>query len=329
MTTNAFMKHVLLLYLILICKGSFAQQPYEISIYEVVNRSGLYDQHPEIVKRHEISNLFIKKGSLWNENEFFNKRDSLFYKKKDSFYVVTNGLKGAKIYGSRKVDTMYYFTRREVYYLPKPRIKIENSLNKLMLGGEINYYPQIFSKACFLTNNKFYKRNVTLQKYTPTKRDVELIKDNFFPYIRKQFATFCEDKPFDRFQHFFEDTLHVPFFDTAHIKIEKQDTYIDSKQNKLIRCIIPSAAISRGIYPFNEYCGREDAPFYGLRITCCINSQKQVTFLQDELTYLDHGDFDNDGNDEFLFWYRRFNHNAYVLYYDNFQKSAKFEWSYH
>ena len=321
------MKRVLLFILILICKFCIAQQHYEISIYEVVDRYSRYDQQPEVIKRHEITNLFIKKDNLWKENECFDYNDSLFYNKKDSFYVVTNGFKGAKIYGFRKVDTMYYFTRRDVYYLPKPQVKIESNLNKLLLA-EDNKTP-VFSKVSFLTNNKFYKRNVILKDYNPTKQDIQLIKKNFFPYIRKQFETFCKEEDFDRLQHFLEDTVHVKFFDTANIKIERKDTHVDTKQNKLIRCIIPSAAISRGIYPFNGYCSREDLPFYGLRITCYINNLNQVTFLQDELTYLDHGDFDNDGKDEFLFWYRRFNHNAYVLYYDNFQKSAQFEWSYH
>lgn len=321
------MKKIFLFVSILICKFSYTQQPYEISIYEIVDRFSVYDQKPDVIKRHEISSLFLKTDNSWKENEFFASSDSLYYNKKDSFYLVNNGLKGVKIYGSRKVDTMYYFTRREVYYSPKPQVKIENHLSRLLLA-EDNKTP-VFSKVSFLTNNKFYKRNVTLQHYNPTKQDIQLIKDNFFPFIRKQFATFCKEENFDRLQRFLEDTVHVKFFDTAHIKIERQETHIDTKQNKLIRCIIPSAAISRGIYPFNELCSREDAPFYGLRITCFINNQNQVTFLQDELTYLDHGDFDNNGKDEFLFWYRRHNHNAYVLYYDNFQKTAKYEWMYH
>lgn len=321
------MKTFLLFILILISKFSLAQQPYEISVYEVVPRFSLYDQKPEVIKRHEITKLFIKKDSLWKEYELFDYKDSLYYNTRDSFFIVTNGLKGDKLYGSRKVDTMYYFSRRDVYYLPKPRIKIENPLNKLLLA-EDEKIP-LFSKASFLTNNKLYHRNVTIKKYSPTKKDIQLIKENFFPYITKQFSIFCKDVSFEAIQRFFKDSLNSPTFDTTHIKIEWQHSYIDTKKNKIIRCKIPSALISRGWYPYNRECSREDMQLDGLRITCCINSQNELTFLQDEITYLDHGDFDNDGNDEFLFWYRRFNHNAYVLYYDNFQKSAEFEWTYH
>ena len=324
---TTFMKRVLFFFMILIYKEDIAQQPYEISIYEVVPRFSLYDQKPEVIKRHEITSLFKKKDSLWRENECFDYNDSLFYNKKDSFYIVTNGFKGVKIYGFRKVDTMYYFTRRDVYYLPKPRVKIESRLNKLLIA-EDNKIP-VFSKAIFLTNNRLYHRNVTIKKYSPTKKDIQLIKDNFIPYITKQFSIFCKDVSLETLQRYCKDTLHSPAFDTEHIKIEWQHAYIDTKQNKIIRCIIPSALISRGWYPYNPWCSREDMQLDGLRITCCINSQNELTFLRDELTYLEHGDFDNDGNDEFLFWYRRFNHNAYVLYYDDFQKSAKFEWTYH
>ena len=40
-------------------------------------------------------------------------------------------------------------------------------------------------------------------------------------------------------------------------------------------------------------------------------------------------DFDQDGENELLFFYSIFNHDAYVLYSNNFQDETKFEWSYH
>ena len=263
--------------------------------------------------------MFIKTDSLWKEN--------VTYLSKDSFYTAANGSRGAKVYGHYRKDTLYYFTRREIHYTTKSRLRIKDKLTQLLLAEDDN--KPLFSKASFLTNNKQFGRSVTLKKYTPTQKDIQLIKESFLPYIRRQFATFCHEKSLDTLEHFFADRMHEPIFDTSHVKIERQHSYEDAKQNKIIRFLVPSVLISHGWYPYNEWCAREDSPIQGLRLTCYIDNQDHLIFLQDELTYLDHGDFDDDGKDEFLFWYRIHNHNAYVLYYDDFQKSEKFEWTYH
>jgi hypothetical protein len=45
--------------------------------------------------------------------------------------------------------------------------------------------------------------------------------------------------------------------------------------------------------------------------------------------FIDVGDFAGDGNVEALFWYSGYNEDGYILYFDQFAKSARFTWSYH
>lgn len=300
---------------ILISCTSFAQNTYKISSYEVVPRFNVNDQS-KIIPTYEITNLFVKVDSIWIENEN--------YLKKDSFYMVTNGVKGSKIRCYYKTDTVYHFSRREVYYIPKPVTKIKGDMGKTMLSED----GPIFSKACFLTNNTSFTRKVSLKKYTPGYDDIKLIKDNFFPYIKKQFSKFCGKNKFDEMNQV-PDSSYLPVLDTAKIEIDERNTFIDSKNNKLITVIVPYALVFRGIYPFNGECFREDMAYEGLRITCYINSKGDLNFLGDELDYLEHGDFDNDGKDEFLFWYHIHNHDGYVLFYNDFKQTEEFKWMYH
>jgi hypothetical protein len=41
------------------------------------------------------------------------------------------------------------------------------------------------------------------------------------------------------------------------------------------------------------------------------------------------GDFAGDGSEEALFWLSGYNEDGFILYYDHFQKAAKYGWSYH
>lgn len=41
------------------------------------------------------------------------------------------------------------------------------------------------------------------------------------------------------------------------------------------------------------------------------------------------GDFDGDGRDEALFWFSGYNEDGYVLFFDDFTRTARFTWGYH
>ncbi len=47
------------------------------------------------------------------------------------------------------------------------------------------------------------------------------------------------------------------------------------------------------------------------------------------LTLVDTGDYDKDGQSDAIFWIDRYNGNGYVLFYNNFSNSVIYEWSYH
>ena len=52
-------------------------------------------------------------------------------------------------------------------------------------------------------------------------------------------------------------------------------------------------------------------------------------YLQASLVLVDAGDYDNSGHSQLLFLIDDYNRGGYVLYYDNFQKEAVFDYSFH
>ncbi len=308
------------MFLLFLSATCFAQKRSEIGVYELIKRFSPYP-HKDI-KRYELRNLFIKKDNSWVINDN--------YSKKDSFYLVEDGKKGEKIYGAYKTDTINFFPEKNIYYAPEPKRVLGAQWGKVFYSGD-EYETHIF-RAAFLTKNKDYKRNIALKKYAPKESDIQVIKDSVFSYIRKLLINNC--------QHYLEDTssfftkqfygsLSPPLIDTGKIKMDSLSSFIDNKGNKLISFTIPYIYLRYGIYPFNEYCFREGSSYDGLKITCYITKENKLIFLRDELHYLEHGDFDNDGKDEFLFWYSIFNHEGYILYYNDFKNTTEFMWSYH
>ncbi len=60
-----------------------------------------------------------------------------------------------------------------------------------------------------------------------------------------------------------------------------------------------------------------------------ISQQPQLDGWDSSQKLIDIGDFDGDGRIEALFWFSGYNEDGYVLYFDRFEKSAIFTWSYH
>jgi hypothetical protein len=60
-----------------------------------------------------------------------------------------------------------------------------------------------------------------------------------------------------------------------------------------------------------------------------VDPQHVSSYLASGMSLVDAGDYDNDGKSELVFSIDRDNRGGYVLYYDDFQRHATFEYSYH
>ena len=54
-----------------------------------------------------------------------------------------------------------------------------------------------------------------------------------------------------------------------------------------------------------------------------------MRFLGSRMWLVDAGDYDNDGKSELVFSIDDYNRGGYRLFYDDFSRSAKFEFGYH
>ena len=54
-----------------------------------------------------------------------------------------------------------------------------------------------------------------------------------------------------------------------------------------------------------------------------------MRFLGNELLLIDAGDYDGDGRSELVFRKSSYDYDGYVIYFDDFAKSAEFGWNYH
>jgi hypothetical protein len=51
--------------------------------------------------------------------------------------------------------------------------------------------------------------------------------------------------------------------------------------------------------------------------------------LGSELSLVDAGDYDADGESELLFWYSGYNQDGYTLLFDGLRKQVSYRWKYH
>jgi len=56
---------------------------------------------------------------------------------------------------------------------------------------------------------------------------------------------------------------------------------------------------------------------------------KEITYVGNDLSVVDAGDYDNDGKSEMMFWYSGYNEDGYTLFYDDFKKRVDYHWKYH
>ena len=73
--------------------------------------------------------------------------------------------------------------------------------------------------------------------------------------------------------------------------------------------------------------GPDDAGFEAQVLA--INPTGGISFVGENLSFLDAGDYDADGRSEVLFLISGYNRGGYALLFDDFKRSAVFEFSYH
>ena len=54
-----------------------------------------------------------------------------------------------------------------------------------------------------------------------------------------------------------------------------------------------------------------------------------IKFIGREMELVDVGDYDRDGQPEFLFWHSGYNQDGYVLMHDHFKQKSEYLWGYH
>jgi len=57
--------------------------------------------------------------------------------------------------------------------------------------------------------------------------------------------------------------------------------------------------------------------------------QGSTDYLGSQMTFVDAGDYANDGHTELLFWKSGYNEDGYVLFYDDLRGEARYTWKYH
>jgi hypothetical protein len=73
-------------------------------------------------------------------------------------------------------------------------------------------------------------------------------------------------------------------------------------------------------------CGKDHPE---IKESFLLRKDSSITSLGINVVHVDIGDFDADGQSEFLFFTSDYNRNGYLMFYDDFRKKVSFTWSYH
>jgi hypothetical protein len=307
------MKNILLTFIVLTFSfHTFSQQPFKIGIYELINRPADWEKK---LKRYEFRNLFVKTNLGWELDS--NIERTAKYK------IVKNGRVIQTIQGNICMDSLNYFPERTFFYKPNKIFQLNKSYNRILepMVTDMNF----IDKSTILSNSKSFRQVKTLNKYTPHVEDLLIVEKNLLSYIKKRFS-FCSSVLK------LSDSVLKEIYQVDTAYINTKHTFIDNTGIKIIFLRVKDKRAENGLFPA-YYCDLDYSynTFYnkGFYTTCVIYPNNEVKYLHDEMILMDYGDFDNDNQDEYIFWHARFNHDSYLLYYNNFDNLTEFEWSYH
>lgn len=290
--------------------------PYKIAVYELSRAPKSWDDH----YTYQIRNLFVRVGDSWM---------SPTNAMKTKYYLVYKGEKYDAIKGLCCGETpgwwyqVFDSAKKSGRFLkPEPTLTLTRNF---IVEPFMNTDANLIKKAVLLTNNSAYTQNTHLASYLPNENEMKILLNSSKAYMTALLrANECVVSSFINI----DTTLFYTVNAVDSILIDSSNCFIDQRGNKLINILFPAGLRLEGIYPFIGDCHRE-AQFRYFRILCYIAKAGKISFVGDNLQYLDHGDFDSDGKDEFLFWSTMHNHDGYVLLYDDFSKATELIWDYH
>jgi hypothetical protein len=146
-------------------------------------------------------------------------------------------------------------------------------------------------------------------------------RERMFPHFRKvvPYLEYCKTKPDG------EPTMHRTPVRPTHVEVVGAIQLAEGSRLSGLR-IKPALYVD---------CG--DIPESG-SVVWFVEQKGHVRTLQPDvkaknwaltLEPIEVGDFDGDGKTEALFWFSGYNEDGYVLFFEDFRKSARFTWGYH
>ncbi len=306
MTNGSVSKNLCVSMFFLLCIRTVPLEAQRIAVLESNSAELASDFYGKPNYRIILRELFEKKDSIWVSIDYDKYDDttsdqtssSFLYRQYFSFEPNANGV---KISGKRIVN------------------KNQISFSKLykpegLKGIRLKKMPEIIAFENLGVNK--YKILSSCPKVSQQK-------------IHKP-AT-LSDNEFDRINQAVKKRLeHCNITEPAiqnHIITEHNDT------NYVKTVSLPDSAKLVFIRHGSPYVGNCfhccGGSYSGKQLCCYISSIGDVHVLYSTMELLEHGDFDNDGKEEYIFYFSVFNTYAYLLFYDDFKHNSIVEWNYH
>jgi hypothetical protein len=269
-------------------------------VYDILDST-----NPNIVLTH-----FEKRNNIWRAIELFEIKN-----KQINFKISYDN----RVYGSIKTqfDTTidrfaYYINCYKILSKNIPTIGEKSLLYSGFIREEV-YRPLVVSSGShFLQRNTFKNRksekfdSVLIYNYLKSQAKnlkLGLLPDSIESIIGKMYDVTILDKGI--------------FLITADVKLN-------------MYCYEDRVSFAQDT--LNQWNSTEKNFISSSHVTykaCFLISKEKVTYLDYDLMMLDHGDFDNDGFDEIIFKFEKYNKDGYLLITDKLTKKLKTHWSYH
>jgi len=104
-------------------------------------------------------------------------------------------------------------------------------------------------------------------------------------------------------------------------RVEVRESYVARSGSRVVTLAVrPTARVLKNC----EMLERPWEPH-----TFAVAADGRVRYLESALKFLDAGDYGVDGANAVIFKFRRYNHDGYTLFYEGFERSISYGWSYH
>jgi hypothetical protein len=267
---------------------------------------GVYDGEPP---SPGVRVAFRKKGSDWEalpndcgESSCL-KAVASTYPREIGWTIAFDGKRLGHVTGRTPEEFDFYAhigLQKVISALPVPTVGKRSAENEGDIGGAV-YRPLVAVSQPFFNDPESWK---------PAQLPAELIgilRQNF----RQRFPKLCKSSPRD------ESKLVRFAYRDEDVRLVK--AYTSKRQWGIARLSLKGAIDCNDL----EADFGIDDPWF------VIDPQRLVRYFGSGMWLVDAGDYDNDGKAELVFSIGRYNRGGYVLFYDDFKKSATFEYRYH